>query len=245
MTATTVSTASSSPETAQPLLDVRDVHYQYHNSNAGLKNLSFHIQAGEFVCVVGSSGSGKSTLLSLLAGFLKPQSGQIWLGGSVLHGPSDKQTLVQQDHALFPWRTVRENVEFGLETKRLDKAERQKRALDAISLVGLQDKANNRIHQLSGGQRQRISIARALAVDPQLLLLDEPFSALDTSTRLKLGLELLDIWRRSQKTILFVTHHLEEALRLGQRIIVMKDGAVVREGLASEFNEKDLVEFLH
>jgi len=233
----------------EPVLKLENVGYTYANgaqtahgvqSKAALEPLSLNIRRGEFVCVVGPSGSGKSTLLSLLAGFLKPQQGQILLEGKPLDGPNAGQTLVQQEAALFPWRTVRGNVEFGLEQKRVPRGERKKKALATLELVGLLEYAERRVHELSGGQRQRVSIARGLALEPSLLLLDEPFSALDVSTREKLGLELLELWKRTGTTILFVTHHLDEALRLGQRVIALREGVMVLEGESAGITEAQL-----
>ena len=228
---------------SEPVLKLENVGYAYAHGagmKAALEPLNLNIVRGEFVCVVGPSGSGKSTLLSLLAGFLRPQQGQILLEGKPLDGPNAGQTLVQQEAALFPWRTVRGNVEFGLEQKRVPRNERKKKALDTLELVGLLEYAERRVHELSGGQRQRVSIARGLALEPSLLLLDEPFSALDVSTREKLGLELLELWKRTGTTILFVTHHLDEALKLGQRVIALREGVMVLEGESANITEAQL-----
>ncbi len=232
---------------SEPVLRLENVGYAYAHGaqmKAALEPLTLNIRRGEFVCVVGPSGSGKSTLLSLLAGFLKPQQGQILLEGRPLNSPNAGQTLVQQEAALFPWRTVRGNVEFGLEQKRggqhLSRLERKKKALETLELVGLLEYAERRVHELSGGQRQRVSIARGLALEPSLLLLDEPFSALDVSTREKLGSELLELWKRTGTTILFVTHHLDEALKLGQRVIALREGVMVLEGESAAISEAQL-----
>ncbi|KEF33306.1 ABC transporter ATP-binding protein [Deinococcus sp. RL] len=211
---------------------------------AGLGPLSLAVGAGEFLCVVGPSGSGKSTLLSLLAGFLRPQMGTILLGDAPVTGPDPRLTLVQQEAALFPWRTVAGNVSFGLEQRRTPRAEREERVADALRLVGLEGYGGRRVHELSGGQRQRVSLARALALRPRLLLLDEPFSALDDRTRTVLAGELLSIWAARRVTVVFVTHHLEEALALGQRVIALRGGEVALDAPARELNVARLRETL-
>ncbi|MEF2276918.1 ABC transporter ATP-binding protein [Deinococcus sp. YIM 134068] len=205
-------------------------------SRAGLGPLSLHVAPGEFLCVVGPSGSGKSTLLSLLAGFLRPQVGQIRLGDTPVTGPDPRLTLVQQEPALFPWRTVAGNVSFGLERRRFPRSQRDVRVQETLRLVGLEGYGPRRVHQLSGGQRQRVSLARALAVQPSLLLLDEPFSALDDRTRTVLADELLSIWWARKVTVVFVTHNLEEALALGQRVVALRGGEVALDAPARELN---------
>ncbi|ULH16853.1 ABC transporter ATP-binding protein [Deinococcus sp. KNUC1210] len=227
-------------------LSLTNVEYRYAGNRAGdgqpvgLGPLTLSIQPGEFVCVVGPSGSGKSTLLGLLSGFLKPQQGQMTLAGRELSGPVPELTLVQQEHALFPWLTVLGNVSFGLKTRHLSRKEQERRALAALKQVGLEDYAPRRIHQLSGGQRQRVSLARALAVQPSLLLLDEPFSALDVTTRHQLGEELLGIWLTQGSTVLFVTHNLDEALSLGQRVVALRGGQLVLDAPAQDLTLTDL-----
>ncbi|WP_425147721.1 ABC transporter ATP-binding protein [Deinococcus sp.] len=227
-------------------LSLSDVEYRYAadpsggQQAAGLGPLTLSIQPGEFVCVVGPSGSGKSTLLGLLSGFLKPQQGQMTLAGRPLSGPVPELTLVQQEHALFPWLTVLGNVGFGLKTRRLGRSEQRARALAALKQVGLEEYASRRIHQLSGGQRQRVSLARALAVQPSLLLLDEPFSALDVNTRQQLGQELLGIWLTQGSTVLFVTHNLDEALSLGQRVVALRAGQLALDAPACDLTAGDL-----
>ena len=191
---------------------------------AGIGPLDLHVTPGEFLCIVGPSGSGKSTLLTLLSGFLTPQRGEIRVGGVPLKGPHRQLTLVQQEPALFPWLTVAGNVAFGL--RGLRRPERDARVQEALGLVGLDGYGARRVHELSGGQRQRVSLARALALRPGLLLLDEPFSALDVQTRAALGRELRGIWERQRITVVFVTHHLDEALSLGERVVALRDGQV-------------------
>ncbi|MFN8510700.1 MAG: ABC transporter ATP-binding protein [Deinococcaceae bacterium] len=223
-----------------PFLELRGVSYQYHRGAFALQNLDLSVEQGQLVCVLGPSGSGKSTLLSLLAGFLHPDQGNIYLAGQVLRQPSMGQTLVQQEHALFPWRTVLGNVAFGLERRKGNSASRTQRSHEVLGWVGLEGFETRRIHELSGGQRQRVALARALAIDPMLLLLDEPFSALDALGREKICDDLLSLWQRTQKTIIFVTHNLDEALHLGQRILVFNKGKVVLDRLGKHLGEQDL-----
>ncbi|MBZ9712137.1 ABC transporter ATP-binding protein [Deinococcus multiflagellatus] len=226
-------------------LTLDSVTYRYHGrkaTGAGVGPLNLHVAAGEFLCVVGPSGSGKSTLLSLLAGFLRPQTGQITLGGETIRGPHPRLTLVQQEPALFPWLTVAGNVAFGLRAG--PRAERQSRVADALRQVGLAGYEGRRPHELSGGQRQRVALARALVTRPGLLLLDEPFSALDHATRTALADELLTLWRQSGVTVVFVTHQLDEALHLGQRIVALRDGEVALDAPASQTSVKELQSLL-
>ncbi|CAM3232698.1 ABC transporter ATP-binding protein [Deinococcus saxicola] len=216
---------------ASSSLGLQGVHYHY-KGRSGVGPLDFQVNSGEFLSIVGHSGSGKSTLLGLLAGFLRPQQGQIRVGEDVIHGPHPRLTLVQQEAALFPWLSVAGNLAFGLRT--LPPSEQRARVEDALRLVHLEGYGQRRVHELSGGQRQRVSLARALAVQPGLLLLDEPFSALDVQTRSQLAHELLEIWRQAGVTIIFVTHHLEEAVLLGQRVIVLREGRVALDASTSQ-----------
>ena len=219
-------------------LDLSGVTYRYGRGGAGVGPLNLHVEPGEFLCIVGPSGSGKSTLLSLLSGFLRPQTGEIRLGGEVVRGPHPALTLVQQEAALFPWLTVGGNVAFGL--KGLNAGEKAARVTDALRLVGLGGYEPRRPHELSGGQRQRVSIARALAVRPGLLLLDEPFSALDHATRTALADELLGIWWQQKVTVVFVTHQLDEALHLGQRVVALQGGAVALDSPSKSLSVGEL-----
>ena len=212
-------------------LTLAGVTYRYQG-RAGIGPLDIQVNSGEFLSIVGPSGSGKSTLLNLLAGFLKPQAGQIMVSEDVIHGPHPRLTLVQQEPALFPWLTVAGNVAFGL--RRVSGPERAKRVEDALKLVSLGGYGPRRVHELSGGQRQRVSLARALAIQPELLLLDEPFSALDVQTRTQLSNELIDIWRQAGVTIVFVTHQLGEAMLLGQRVIALREGLVALDVRTSQ-----------
>lgn len=213
-------------------LDLNQVTYRYRQGGAGVGPLNLHVEPGEFITVVGPSGSGKSTLLGLLSGFLHPQQGEIRLGGDPVRGPHPALTLVQQESALFPWLTVGGNVAFGL--NRMQRDQKNARITEALHLVGLDGYEHRRPHELSGGQRQRVSIARALAVRPGLLLLDEPFSALDHATRTALADELMAIWWDQKITVVFVTHHLDEALHLSQRVVALRQGTLALDAPSRE-----------
>jgi NitT/TauT family transport system ATP-binding protein len=192
---------------------------------AALTGIDLDVYDGEFLVLVGPSGCGKSTLLDLLAGLSTPSEGEILMDDKPITGPGLDRAVVFQQYALFPWRTAQANVEFGLEAQqgedRLGRAERRVRAQGYLSLVGLSRFANHYPHQLSGGMKQRVAIARSLAYEPQVLLMDEPFAALDAQTRESLQDELLRIWRQTGKTIVFITHSIDEAVYLGQRVAVM------------------------
>src|SRR5882724_8270473 len=186
-----------------------------------LSDVDLSIRDGELVTIVGPSGCGKSTLLMLIAALLRPSSGAVRLNGAEVTAPGSDRALVFQDFALLPWRTVLANVELGLELKGIPAQERNRIARRHIAMVGLGAFERSYPHQLSGGMRQRVGIARALAVEPEVLLMDEPFGALDAQIRQVMGSELLRIWERDRKTILFVTHDIDEAIYLADRIIVM------------------------
>jgi NitT/TauT family transport system ATP-binding protein len=186
-----------------------------------LDGLSLEVAAGELVSVVGPSGCGKSTLLDLVTGLSKPTAGRILLDGKPVTGPGLDRGIVFQQYALLPWRTAQANVELGLEGRGLARSERRRIARDHLALVGLAGFEDRYPHELSGGMKQRVAIARSLAFDPEVLLMDEPFAALDAQTREGLQAELLRIWRATGKTIVFITHGIEEAVYLGQRVVVL------------------------
>ncbi|MBO0888232.1 ABC transporter ATP-binding protein [Candidatus Bathyarchaeota archaeon] len=186
-----------------------------------LKDISFHIKEGEFLCIVGPSGCGKSTLLRMIAGLDQPSSGEIRFKGDLLTAPHSKISMVFQSFALLPWRTVVQNVEFGLELLGKPKREREKTSLRLLQMVGLKGSENLYPKQLSGGMKQRVGIARALAIDPEVVLMDEAFSAIDEFTAVELRAEVSDIHRETGKTFLLVTHNLPEAIELADRILVL------------------------
>jgi len=186
-----------------------------------LSNINLDIQAGEFLCIVGPSGCGKSSLLSLIAGLAFPSNGEVYVNDRVVTGPGTDRILIFQEHGLFPWLTVGQNVEFGMHMMGLSRRKRRERAEQYLQLVHLNGFRDSYIHQLSGGMRQRVAIARALATQPSVLLMDEPFAALDAQTRDMLHDELERIWKETGCTIIFVTHNVREAVRLGNRVILM------------------------
>ena len=203
-------------------LTLRNIEMNFPGSSVeALRDVSLTCQPGEFVVVVGPSGCGKSTLLNVAAGMLKPEKGVVELDGRKKDGPSPDRAMVFQDHGLFPWLTAAQNIEFGLKMLRVPKSEREGRVDAALQLVHLQTKRDKLIHELSGGMRQRIAIARALVMDPAVLLMDEPFASLDAQTRTLLHAQLQELWFETKKTILFVTHSVGEAVRLADRIIVL------------------------
>ena len=206
-----------------------------------LENVSLTVRAGEFMVLVGPSGCGKSTLIDLLGGLSRPDAGQVLLDGVPIVGPGLDRGIVFQQYALFPWRTALENIEFGLEAKRIPAAERKDIARQQLELVGLSGFESRFPHELSGGMKQRVAIARSLAYEPEVLLMDEPFAALDAQTRETLQGELLRIWERSRTTILFITHGIDEAVCLGQRVAVMtsRPGRIKRiVDIPSDFRQR-------
>src|SRR5229473_3736130 len=193
--------------------------------------VNLEVAAGEFVCLLGPSGCGKSTLLSIIAGLETATTGTVWANGREVRGPGTDRVLLFQEAALFPWLDVQHNVEFGLRQAGVSARERTTLAQHFIELVHLKGFERSYIHQLSGGMRQRVAIARALAIDPAVLLMDEPFGALDALTRDRLHAELESIWAATHKTVLFVTHNVREAVALGDRVLVFspRPGRIVRE----------------
>jgi NitT/TauT family transport system ATP-binding protein len=205
-------------------IQLRSVSLVYNSRDTqlvALNNVSTNVESGEFVCLVGPSGCGKSTTLNIVAGFLKPTRGQVMVDGKVVHGHGMDRGVVFQEYALFPWRTAVQNVEFGLEMKNVPARERREAAMNHLRMVKLERFANTYPHHLSGGMKQRVAIARALAYDPKVLLLDEPFGALDALTREELQALVVDLWQQTGKTVLYVTHNLAEAVYLSDRTIVL------------------------
>jgi NitT/TauT family transport system ATP-binding protein len=217
-----------------PLIQARDITLVFKSKDrepiTALRGFNLEVGKGEFVSIVGPSGCGKSTFLNLLLGLIKPDSGEMTLAGSPISGPGQERAMVFQEFGLLPWRTVRANVELGLELKGIASPERAQRATELITLVGLKDFEHHYPHELSGGMKQRVGLARALATEPEVLLMDEPFAALDAQTRDLMQTELLQIWERTKKTVLFVTHSIEEAAYLSDRVIIM----TARPGRAKE-----------
>jgi NitT/TauT family transport system ATP-binding protein len=206
-------------------IDICDVTLTYDTPGGkvpGVKNVSFSIGPSEFLCIVGPSGCGKSTLLNIIAGFLAPASGEIRIGGKAVTGHGMDRGVVFQDFAqLFPWRTALGNVTFGLEMKGVPKKEREEIARKQLALVKLEKFTDSYPHHLSGGMQQRVAIARALAYNPAVLLMDEPFAALDALTRDDMQRLLADVWRETRKTVIYVTHNVSEAVYLADRVVVM------------------------
>jgi NitT/TauT family transport system ATP-binding protein len=207
------------------LIRVEHVGKRYQSSSGpveALHDVSLAVDAGEFCTIIGPSGCGKSTLLGAIGGLVMPDGGRVLVDGRAVSGPDPRRVAtVFQDPGLFPWRTTLENVEFGLELQGVARARRRAVASDLLGPLGLRDFGAKYPRELSGGMRQRVAIGRALAIDTPIVLMDEPFGALDEQTRLLMGEWLLDIWRRTRKTVVFVTHSLHEALALSTRVVVM------------------------
>lgn len=201
-----------------------------------LEDVNLEIHDGQFVCLLGPSGCGKTTLLRMIGGLDTPTSGTITIDGKEVDGPSPKMTMVFQEYSLYPWRTVAENVGFGLEMNGVTPEERRESVMKELKLVGLENFADSYPYELSGGMRQRAAVARALATDPAVMLMDEPFGALDAQTRNKMQRELLNIWQETKKTILFVTHSVDEAVYLSDKIVVLTP----RPGTVHEIDDIDL-----
>jgi len=217
-----ISASSPEPAPGRTKLAIRGLSMTFRGADAEvrvLEALDLDVREGEFVCILGPSGCGKSTLLNIVAGFLPPSSGTVRIDGEEVRGPDPRRIFVFQERGVFPWLTVEGNIGFGL--GRLPKAERGKRIRHYVRLVGLEGFEKAYPHELSGGMKQRVEVARALAVDPDMLYLDEPFGALDSITRLEMRRELLRIWRAEKKTILFVTHDIEESVQLADRVVVL------------------------
>jgi NitT/TauT family transport system ATP-binding protein len=210
------------PRALEAKLSAQHIHMVFSRdgkSTAVLNDVNLEVGKGEFLCIVGPSGCGKSTLLSTMAGFLSPTSGEVRIDGQVVSGPDPRRIFVFQERGVFPWLTVEGNIEFGL--FKLPRAERQRRIAYYIKMVGLGGFEKAYPAELSGGMKQRLEVARALAVNPDMLLLDEPFGALDSITRMIMRGELLRIWEAERNTIIFVTHDIDEAVQLADRVAVM------------------------
>ncbi len=220
-------------------LKIEDVYKEYEGLNGktvALNGVSMDICENEFICVVGPSGCGKSTLLNIIAGLLEPTSGAVYLDGNKIEGTGVERGVVFQQYALFPWLTVLKNVMFGLEMKKMPKAEAKEIAMKYIKAVGLEGFENSFPKELSGGMKQRVAIARAYAAAPERLLMDEPFGALDAQTRTQLQSELLDTWQKERKTCFFITHDVDEAIVLAQKVVVMS----ARPGRIKEIVDIDI-----
>ncbi len=213
------------PAPAIPKVGLSDICLSYRTERGerllALDRINLQVKTGEFLCVVGPSGCGKSTLLHLIAGLQPQTAGQVLINGQPVQGPGTDRIMIFQDHGLFPWLTVAQNIEFGMKMKGVRKAEREEKTRHYLHLVHLAKFEKSYIHQLSGGMRQRVAIARALAPEPDVLLMDEPFAALDAQTRDLLHDELERIWSETGCTIIFVTHNVREAVRLGDRVVLL------------------------
>jgi NitT/TauT family transport system ATP-binding protein len=218
---TAVSTAGKTAGKVIPKVSLRNLTLRYQSNGTellALHNINLNVNSGEFLCIVGPSGCGKSTLLHLIAGLQQPTSGSVLINDKPIEGPGTDRILIFQELGLFPWLTVAQNVEFGMKMKGISKPERRRKIEEYLHLVHLSQFCNSQIHQLSGGMRQRVALARALATEPDVLLMDEPFAALDAQTRDLLHDELERIWLETGRTIIFVTHNVREAARLGDRV---------------------------
>lgn len=205
-------------------VSIQGVQKKYHTRKGdvvALSGVDFDIHENEFICVIGPSGCGKSTLLNIIAGLLEPTSGQILVDGKPIKGTGTDRGVVFQQYALFPWLTVKKNVEFGLKLKGMSKEECDQVAMKYLRMVDLEKFADSYPKELSGGMKQRVAIARAYAMNPQVLLMDEPFGALDAQTRTQLQSELLKAWQEENKTCFFVTHDIEEAIVLATKVVIM------------------------
>ena len=227
-----------------PIISFEHASFQYEGqSQESLKDVKLIIKSGEFLVITGQSGCGKTTMLNLMAGFETPTRGEVLYRGNPIKKPSWERGVVFQEYSLLPWMSVIENVEYGLDGKKLSDKEKNQIAMDCLTMVGLSEFIDHRPNLLSGGMKQRVAIARTLAMDPDIMLMDEPFSSLDEQTRRRLDGEVCDIWLKKQKTIVFVTHSVDEALLLGTRIIMFSQspGEIVKEwSISVDHSKRDL-----
>jgi NitT/TauT family transport system ATP-binding protein len=228
-TMSSLQNATPSLLTEPPKIQIRGIGRTFHIKKSpkgphdfiALQNINLDVKKGDFLALLGPSGCGKSTLLDILAGLAKPTSGTIHIDGKLVKGPALDRGIVFQGYALFPWRSVRQNIEYGLEIKKVPRSERRDISEHFIDLVGLKGFEDRFPHEISGGMKQRVAIARSLAYDPEVLLMDEPFAAVDAQTRETLQNELLRIWDETKKTIVFVTHSIDEAVFLADQVAVL------------------------
>ncbi len=222
-------------ETLEPLLKLINISKTFNSVKGqrveAIEETTLEVWEGEFLCILGPSGCGKTTLLRMIAGLESPTNGKIFLENQSIEGPNPKVGLVFQEFVLLPWRTVIENIEFGLEIIGIDKIVRRQKAMEYLKVIELEGFENKYPKELSGGMKQRVAIARAIICNPKILLMDEPFASLDAQTRFNMQKFLLRIWNRTQKTILFVTHNVDEAIFLSQRMIVLSErpGKIISE----------------
>jgi NitT/TauT family transport system ATP-binding protein len=231
-----VSPTRPSSTTAPVVLEIERLGKRFETNGANgvrvLKDISFTVRRGEMICILGRSGCGKSTLLNILAGFMPPSSGTVRLNGQPVNQPGPDRCVVFQNDALFPWLTVRENIAFGLKKRPLDRNQTKNEVNRFLSLVGLTDFGDYLPHEISGGMKQRVSIARVLILQPEVLLMDEPFAALDAQTREEMQNLLLTLWQNFKHTILFVTHDVGEAVLMADRILLFdKDPGGIRKDI--------------
>jgi NitT/TauT family transport system ATP-binding protein len=228
------------------ILHIKNISKEFKSSNSITQTIfdgmDLKIREGEFVTIIGKSGCGKSTLLNIVAGLDKSFSGEVIVEGKPVKSTSQDRIVIFQENALFPWLNVVQNIEFSLRQARIPKERRRDRAMNYLNMLGLSDFADANVHELSGGMKQRVSIARALSLDPKFLLMDEPFAALDIHTRQSLCSELLRIHHETKKTILFVTHNIDEAVLLGDRVILLSHsaGKIRREFIVNIPRPRDL-----
>lgn len=203
------------------MLEIKNLNKIYDDETDTLKNINLKVEDGQFTCIVGASGSGKSTLLKIIAGLDQPTSGEILLDGVPVKGPSGDRMVMFQESALFPWLSVIDNVKFGMKIAGVPKAEQEEKAMHYLKMVHLENYKDYAIHQLSGGMKQRVAFARALTMDSKMLLMDEPFSALDKQTTNHLRKELETIWEQTNKTVILITHSVEEAVFFADKVLLL------------------------